>query len=123
MSDSEAIAILITGKSLNSASRTEASILVDAITTLGLKKGESVTNQISQTFGLDVLTIDTETELDQSSLLIGKYLTPRIYVYYAIGLFDQASKLALDYQLSRRVKLEAISGKNQSMDIIYRIER
>lgn len=121
--DSEAVAILLTGKSLSNTTKSDANLLVNAIASLGIKKSQPLTNQLSQTFGLDVLTIDSESGLDQSSLMIGKYLTPRLYVRYAIGLFDQMSKLALEYQLTEHIMVEAKSGQSQSMDIIYRIER
>jgi translocation and assembly module TamB len=121
--DSEAVAILLTGKPLSDTNKSEANILVNAIASLGIKKSRTLTSQLSETFGLDVLTIESDSGLEQSSLTIGKYLTPRLYVRYAIGLFDQLSKLALEYRLTEHLMVEAKSGKDQSMDIIYRIER
>lgn len=121
--ESEAIAILLTGKRLSNTNKSEANFLVNAIASLGIKKSKSLTNQLSETFGLDVLTIESGGGLEESSLTIGKYLTPRLYVKYAIGLFDQLTKLALEYRLTEHVMVEAESGQNQSMDIIYRIER
>lgn len=121
--ESEAIAILLTGKRLSNTSKSEANLLVNAIASLGIKKSKSLTNELSETFGLDVLTIESESGLEQSSLTIGKYLTPRLYVKYVIGLFDQLTKFALEYRLTEHIVVEAQSGKDQSMDIIYRIER
>lgn len=121
--DSEAVAILLTGKRLSDTSKSEANVLVNAIASLGIKKSKPLTSQLSETLGLDVLTIESESGLEQSSLTIGKYLTPRLYVRYAIGLFDQLTKLALEYRLTEHIMVEAKSGKDQSMDIIYRIER
>lgn len=121
--ESEAVAILLTGKPLSGATESDANLLVNAVASLGIKKSEAITSQLSETFGLDVLTIESENGLEQSSLTIGKYLTPRLYVRYAIGLFDQMSKLALEYRLTENIMVEAKSGQAQSMDIIYRIER
>lgn len=121
--DGEAIAILLTGKALDSASQTDASFLVETIASLGLEKGQSVSDKIAKTFKLDTLTINSESDLMQSSLLIGKYLTPRLYIRYAMGLFDQISNVSLDYQLSKLLKLEAKSGKDRSVDLIYKIEK
>lgn len=121
--ESEAISILLTGKSLDNATQTDAGFLIDAITSLGLEKGQAVSGKIAKTFKLDTFTINSENDLAQSSLLIGKYLTPRLYVRYTMGLFDQISNFSLDYQLTKLLKLEASSGKNRSVDLIYKIEK
>jgi translocation and assembly module TamB len=121
--DSEAMAILITGKPLGSASETDANALVNAITGLGLRKAKFITDEIAQTFNLDEFNIKTESDVSASSLLIGKRISPRLFIRYIVGLFDQTSRIGLSYQLSRQLRLEAESGWNQSMDLIYEIER
>jgi translocation and assembly module TamB len=121
--ESEAMAILLTGKSTSSASEADAGMLLQAVVSLGVEQGPAITGQLARTFRLDVITIDSESDLNQSSLLLGKYLTPRLYVRYAVGLFDQSNSVGLEYKLNNSFKLEAQSGVEQSMDLIYRIER
>jgi translocation and assembly module TamB len=121
--DSEAMAILLTGKPLSSASAAEANTLVNAIAGLGLRKGQFITDEIARTFGLDEFRIKTESDLSSSSLSIGKRISPKLFIRYIVGLFDQTSRIGLSYQLSGNLSLEAESGWNQSMDLIYEIER
>src|SRR5699024_8051963 len=38
---------------------------------------------------------------EQASLVLGKYLTPKLFVSYGFGLFDRVSSLRLRYTLSK----------------------
>ncbi len=124
-SESDALAILITGSPLSGAGATsaDASMVINAVGTLGLERSQFITEEIAQTFGLDEFTIRTTDDLQESALWIGKYLTPRLFVRYAVGLFDQTSSIGMRYQINEGLHLEAESGIKQSVDMIYRIER
>ena len=121
--DGEIIAVLVTGRPLSEVGQTEGNALVGAITTLGIRQGQSLTDQVRGQLGLDTLAIASSGDTSDSSLMLGKYLTPKIFVRYAVGLFDTQSVLAIDYSISERVKLEATSGQNQSIDLTYTRER
>jgi len=123
MPDSEAMSILFTGKPLSRSSSTEASMLVNAIGGLGLERSGFITAEIADTFNLDEFRVQTEDDVTQSSLHIGKRLTPRIFVRYAVGLFDRSSTLGLRYDLTEQLHLDAESGLQQSLDLIYKLER
>lgn len=121
--ESEIMAILLTGRPMADASEKDANALYNAVLLLGIERGANIANQISTKFGLDVVTVGSDSTTNQNSLLLGKYLTPRLYVRYAIGLFDQTSSFGLEYKLSKNLKLEAKTGQEQSMDLMYKIER
>jgi translocation and assembly module TamB len=121
--DSEAMAILLTGKPLGSASETDANALVGMVAALGMKKGKFITDDIARTLNLDEFNIQSEGDVSKSSLFIGKRISPRLFIHYIVGLFDQTSRIGLSYQLSRNLKIDAESGWSQSMDLIYEIER
>jgi translocation and assembly module TamB len=68
--------------------------------------------------------IKTEGSTTQdTALVIGKYLSPRLYLSYGVGLFDAANSLRLRYQLSRIWVLETESGIEQGADLLYTLER
>lgn len=121
--DSEAMSILFTGKPLSRSSSSEASMLVNAIGGLGLERSGFITAEIADTFNLDEFRVQAEDDVTQSSLHIGKRLTPRLFVRYAVGLFDRSSTLGLRYDLTDQLHLEAESGLQQSLDLIYKLER
>lgn len=124
MSEADALSYLLTGHALAGASQSEGSLLAQAALSMGLERSQLITRQIGQTLGLDELTVGSEGGTEQSALMMGKYLTPDLYVRYALGLFDTVGSLQLNYRLTDSLSLEAQSGeRGQGMDIIYSIER
>ena len=97
--------------------------MIGAIAKLGLSRSEGLTDQVRNRLGLDVLAVDASDDINNSVLTIGKYLTPDIFIRYGIGLFDSQSKVAVDYTITERIKLQAESGEYQSVDVIYSVER
>ncbi|MDH3387670.1 MAG: translocation/assembly module TamB domain-containing protein, partial [Gammaproteobacteria bacterium] len=60
---------------------------------------------------------------DQASLVVGRYLSPRLYVSYGVGLIESINTLNLRYQITEKWQLEAESGEHQGADFLYTIER
>lgn len=121
--DSDILAVLITGRPFAEMGNQDSNALAGAITTLGINQGSSFTNQVRSQLGLDTLAINSTGDTSNSSLTIGKYLTPKIFIRYGVGLFETESTLSVDYSISDRIKLEAKSGSSQSVDIKYTVER
>ena len=49
-------------------------------------------------------------------------ITDKLSVRYGVGVFEPANQLALRYELTRRLYLEAVSGFASSLDFFYRID-
>ncbi len=123
MSETEAFSYLLTGRPLAGASQSDGMLLARAAMALGVERSELLTQQIAQTLGLDELRVESGEVMEESAVVLGKYLTPDLYVGYALGLFDQAGTVRLEYRLTDNWSLEAKSGEAQSMDLIFTIER
>ncbi|MDO8273025.1 MAG: translocation/assembly module TamB domain-containing protein [Gammaproteobacteria bacterium] len=121
--DGDIIAVLLTDRPFAEIGAQDSNALIGAITNLGINQGQSLTNQIRNQLGLDTLAITSRGDTTSSSLTLGKYLTPRLFIRYGVGLFETESTLSIDYTLSERVKLEAKSGTTQSVDIKYTVDR
>lgn len=122
--DGDILAVMITGRPIAEiGNEQDGNALVGAVTQLGINQGQGITNQIQSQLGLDTFSIDSRGDVNDSSLLLGKYITPRIFVRYAVGLFETENSLAIDYTISDRVKLEASSGQAQSVDLTYTVEQ
>lgn len=121
--ENDIIAVLVTGRPASELGEQDGTAVLGAIASLGLERGQGLTDQIRNTLGLDALGINNSGDLNSSTLTIGKYLTPDIFVRYGVGLFDKQSKVAIDYNLNDRVMLQAESGEYQSIDITYKVER
>jgi translocation and assembly module TamB len=124
MSDGNALSYLMSGRPLNEASGSQNSLIAKAALSLGVDNSASLNQQIASTVGLDELNVGGGDEgLESTSLILGKYLSPKLYISYAYGLFSSAGTVGLDYQLTEKISVEAESGEAQAIDLIYTIER
>jgi translocation and assembly module TamB len=121
--DSEIIAMLVTGRRFSQVGAQDSDALLGAVARLGINRTQGLTNQIRDKLGLDTLAIENTADINNSVLMVGKNLTPELFVRYGVGLFDSQPKIAVDYLLSERLKLQAESGEFQSVDLIYTVER
>ncbi|HEY9033777.1 MAG TPA: translocation/assembly module TamB domain-containing protein [Pseudomonadales bacterium] len=123
MEETEAMAFLLTGKPLSGASESDGNAMLQAVAVYGIEQGEFITARLSQTLGLDV-GFDTDGDADQAAFMLGKQLSPNLYVRYSVGLFEAMSTIMLRYSLSDTLSLETRSRNDaQSIDLLYRQER
>ena len=121
-SESESMLMLLSGKPAGDDSRAQAAVLLGALSGLG-GDGTSIISGIASFFRVDELEIKSDSGVDQSQLMIGKYITPRLLVRYMVGLFDRLTSLGVEYQVTERLRVEAESGEKQTVDLVYKIER
>ena len=97
--------------------------MLAAIAYLGIERGQGLTNVVQNKLGLDTFEVNSSDNLRDSSLGVGKYITPDIFMRYDVGLFDSDSVLSVLYSLSEHIRLEVEAGISQSIDLIYTIEK
>ena len=122
MNQDNILSYLMIGKPLSEATSGDGDILIGAARSLGFKGGAMLTDTIGQTLGLDEFSIGGDGAED-ASLQIGKYLTPKLYISYGVGLFEPVTQLKMRYDFSKRWSMEAESGTNSGMDFLYKIEK
>lgn len=124
MPDASVLSYLVFGRAPNSTSESSNLELQAALLLTG-DMTSAFTENIKDTFGFDEVAIDSETsDVNDTSLYIGKYLTPRLYIKYGIGLVESTSSLFLRYQLTDKLWLESSSSaEKQSGDLIYSVEK
>ena len=73
-------------------------------------------NEVLNGEGKVAARITSEGGLREASVMLGKFLSPRLYVHYGFGLFEAASTLRLRYTLSRLWSLgaEVIREENRA---------
>jgi translocation and assembly module TamB len=124
MSETEALSYLLTGKPLNATGDSESGMLVNAAAKLGMKKSAHRINEIRAKAGFDTLQLESGDDLTESELIIGKYLSARLYLEYVTKLFASSEVFTLRYEFSNKLYLEAESGaESQALDLIYQFER
>lgn len=122
MNQDSILSYLLLGRPLGEASSSESALLLSAAQSVGFKGADMVTQSIGQSLGLDEFSIAGGTQED-AALQVGKYLTPKLYISYGVGLFEPVTQLKMRYDLGRRWALEAVSGTNSSMDFLYKYEK
>ena len=124
--ESEILSLLVTGNSFGDANAGQQSgeNMLGAIALLGLEKGQGLTDSVISKLGIDTVALNNSGDTYRdSSLGLGKYLTPNLFMRYDIGLFDRENVLTLDYILTERLRLEVETGVSQSVDLTYTVEK
>lgn len=123
MGQADALSYLLFGHPLESADAAQGKTLAGAAAALRLTGGEFLAQRIGARFGIEEVSIEGGTENQDAALVLGRQLSPRLYVNYSIGLFEQVNIFRIRYKLSARWALQAESGPYSGADLLYTIER
>ncbi|MEE9351565.1 MAG: translocation/assembly module TamB domain-containing protein, partial [Thiotrichaceae bacterium] len=121
--ETDTLSYLLTGHSVASASSGDSALLTSAISGLGIKGGETMAQKLGGGLGLDDVGISSSTgNYRDSELSLGKKIGSRLYVKYIVGLFDSLQKVAVTYQINKRLQAEVLSGEQQEVDLNYKFD-
>lgn len=123
MDQSDALSYLLLGRPVNRISSGEGQQLRKAALSAGLSGGDLIAKKIGSLFGLEEVGLTEGTEQEEASLIVGKYLSPKLYISYGIGLFEPISTYRIRYNISTRWLVQTEYGLNSGADLFYRIER
>ncbi|MEZ5601432.1 MAG: translocation/assembly module TamB domain-containing protein [Candidatus Competibacteraceae bacterium] len=128
MPQSDILSYLVLGRAPQGGGG-ESAMLFKAASALGLG-GDALAKGLGSTVGLDTVQLDTGTNdnngttEESTSLTLGKYLTPDLYVGYGVGLVNAVNTIYIKYRLTRRLMFESNSSAlGYGVDLIYNIER
>jgi translocation and assembly module TamB len=122
MTEADALSYLLLGRPVTGTGDEETTALQTAAISMGLQQALPAVQKIGQTLGLDELSVQT-TDTDAGALMAGKYLSPKVYIRYSYGLFNRIGGLLLRFKVNDRLSLETRSGDQESMDLLYTIEK
>ena len=57
-----------------------------------------------------------------TQVVVSGYVLPGLQVKYGVGIFDSLATLTLRYRLMPKLYLEAVSGIDQALDVLYQFE-
>ncbi len=122
MSEADALSFLVSGRPLQSADSDERSAVAGAALALGLQRTSPLTDRVGSAVTLDELGLQGG-ETDEAEVVAGKQLNSDLYVRFTYGLFNRIGTVLARYRLSRNLSIEAASGEDQSLDLVWSIER
>ncbi|MGK0602312.1 autotransporter assembly complex protein TamB [Yokenella regensburgei] len=121
MSQQEALSYLLRGQGLDSG-QSDSAAMTSMLVGLGVAQSGQVVGKIGETFGVSNLALDTQGVGDSSQVVVSGYVLPGLQVKYGVGIFDSLATLTLRYRLMPKLYLEAVSGVDQALDVLYQFE-
>ncbi|HET7266830.1 MAG TPA: translocation/assembly module TamB domain-containing protein [Oleiagrimonas sp.] len=122
MEQSDALSYLITGKPLSQVKGGEGNMVNAAAKALGSAAGDLLAKGIGAKLGIEA-GVSSSAALGTAAFTVGKYLSPRLYLSYGVGLFDPGQVITLRYILSSRWSFEAEQATEFSRaSFNYRLE-
>ncbi len=128
---------LIFGRPIDSGAGGEFSGAAAALS-LGIAGGDALASRIGKVIGLDQVSLGADSTssawqssnralpgvagTDQTRFTVGKYLSPKLFVSYGVGLFDNGNVLRLLYDLGHGFKLRTEAGLETGGDLLYSVE-
>jgi translocation and assembly module TamB len=123
MDESRALSYLLRGRAPDAAGGGIDSALTTALIGMSLGRTGGAVGSIGEAFGIDDLTLDTAGAGDDSQVAVSGQLTDDLRISYGVGIFSPIAELTLRYTLWRNLYVQAVSGTNQAVDLIYTFTR
>ncbi len=125
MEQSDALSYLVTGKPLSQVKGGEGNMVGAAAQALGSATGNLLAKSIGSRLGVDDIGVSSSDALNGSSAFtVGKYLSPRLYLSYGVGLFDPGQVITLRYHFNAHWNFEAQNATDfNRASLNYRYER
>lgn len=120
------VTYLLTGKPLDSVGGSDTATVSSAREALALQGGGLLASQLGRRLGLEEVGVESSMGSDggaNTALVLGKFLSPRLFISYGISLTESINTLKLRYTISDKWIFKTEAGENQSADLEYTIER
>ena len=124
ISQSQIVSLLLAGGSLESVQNTTdpAQHSSAARNNMLLQGSALLFQQFGGKVGLDDVSVESGLNND-TSLVLGRYLSPRLYISYGISLAEAINTVKMRYTIGDRWTIKTEAGTSRSADLVYTIER
>ena len=120
LSDTEKLALLVTGRSYDTLAGNQTLLLQRAALALLAGDGSGEGRNIMDMMPLDELSVrQTEGAVPDTVVSIGKQISDRIYVGYERGLSAAAGSWQVVYRIAQRFTLRAQAGQDSALDLVW----
>jgi len=122
MSPNDALAYLVLGRPLQTASSAEGRQISAASAALSVG-GNLISQKVGARLGLDQAGISESRALGDAAFTVGKYVTPRLFVSYGVSVVGTGEVLTLKYLLRKGFDIQVESSRENRASINWRIEK
>jgi translocation and assembly module TamB len=99
MEQSDALSYLVAGKPMSQLKSGEGDAVGSAARALGTAGGDLLAKSIGAKMGVDDVGVADNSSVGGAALTVGKYLSPRLYISYGVGLFAPGEVVTVRYKL------------------------
>jgi translocation and assembly module TamB len=118
LTQSQIVSLILAGGSLESAQNRQPGAGNEMLA----QGGAILAQQLGSHVGIEDVSIEQDLT-NETSLVLGRYLSPRLYVSYGIALTQQLNVLKLRYSLGDRWTMKTEVGTATGADLVYTIQR
>ena len=122
MDPSDALAYLVLGRPLRSASAAEGRQISAAAAAMSVGSN-LVAQKVAARLGLDAAGVAESRALGGAAFTVGKSLSPRVFISYGVSLIGTGEVLTLKYLLRKGFDVQVESGPENRASINWRIEK
>jgi translocation and assembly module TamB len=119
---SQIVSLLLAGGSLQSAQDQSRAGTGQASQEVAGQAAALLAAQLGNKLGIPDISVESDLS-NETSLVLGKYLSPRLYLSYGISLTESINTVKMRYTLSDRWTVKTEAGKERSADLVYTIEK
>ncbi len=122
MSQEDALSYLVRGRPMGRGGPEGDDVLMHAALALGVYGGGAAAASFAEQLGIREFDIEAVGDDEGAQVVLSGYLSPRLYVAYGVGVFLPGNTVTLRYYLTWQLYLEAVSGMESALDLMYRFE-
>jgi translocation and assembly module TamB len=119
LAQSEIVSLLLSGSLSTTPTRPNGAASNAAL----VQGGAMLAAELGQHVGIQEVGVESDLLTNDTSLVLGRYLSPRLYVSYGISLTEQLNTLKLRYSLGDHWVVRTEVGQARGADLIYSIDK
>ena len=124
---SQIVSLLLAGGSLQSAQSPSTQGTPQATQEVAGQAAALLVSQFGGKIGLPDISVESDFDRasDQigTSLVLGKYLSPRLYVSWGVSLTESINTFKMRYTIDDSWTVKTEAGKETGLDLVYTIEK
>jgi translocation and assembly module TamB len=128
---SQIVSLLLAGGGLENAQAIGQPGSPGASTEAAKQAGAVLLAQLGQNIGLPDISVEssgrrsneTGRVSNETSVVLGKYLSPRLYVSYGVSLTESINTIKMRYTLDDNWTIKTEAGKESAADLVFTIEK
>ncbi|HEV7608305.1 MAG TPA: translocation/assembly module TamB domain-containing protein [Steroidobacteraceae bacterium] len=119
---SQIVSLLLAGGSLQSVQDQKRAGTPGASQEVAGQAAALLASQLGSKLGIPDISVES-TLSNETSLVLGKYLSPRLYVSYGVSLTESISTIKMRYTINDRWTITTESAKERAADLVFTIEK